>query len=102
MTRAEWFAIHTGGWWAKCRVPFRCDHDHKYGSRCDHMVQHGDLYFDTNTAKYPDMTDTRRFIKRRLCFTCSYEVLEPVGQTTVNVNCPLTAVATAVNSLARI
>lgn len=74
MTRAEWYAMRTGGWWRKCRVPFRCDQEH-HGVRCDNKVAHDGLYFDTNTPKFPAATDARRFVKKRMCFSCSYETL---------------------------
>jgi hypothetical protein len=92
-TRAEWYAINTGGWWRKCRVPFRCDQVHHHGVRCENKVAQDALYFDTNAPKFPDATDARRFVKKRMCFSCSYEPLqqvveEPAGQSVAATNCP--------------
>jgi hypothetical protein len=74
MTRAEWYAVHAGGWWRKCRVPFRCDQEH-HGVRCENKVAHEGLYFDTNTPKFYGVKDARRFVKKRMCFSCSYELV---------------------------
>ncbi|WP_162559370.1 hypothetical protein [Microvirga sp. 17 mud 1-3] len=73
MTRADWYAQHSGGGWRTARTAHRCDRVGRDGLRCMGRMAPGQKYFDSNQH---NQRSSSQWGTIKLCEACANQEIQ--------------------------